>query len=278
MGVAMEPALFSRFCALAHDRAGICLKPGKEELVKARVAKRQRALGLNNVADYLQYLEADPTGEEMVQFLDVISTNFTSFFREPDHLEELAQTVKQWKQKGGKKLRLWSAASSSGEEGYSMAITVMEALGGEDVDWRILGTDISTNVLAVAQQGVYPASRLETLPRGLLGKYFKPVTGDFAADEPHYQVNQELRSRVSFARMNLSRPPFPMRGPMDVVFCRNVFIYFDQDVRQKVVSEVERLIAPGGLFCIGHTETLTGVRYSLKLVRPSVFRMPGAGP
>ena len=267
----MDKKLFEKFCALAHEKAGIHLKEGKETLVQARVAKRLRALGLENPRDYIDYLEKDESGEELVLFLDVISTNFTNFFREPDHFEALAEEVQRLTEEGRRRIRIWSAASSSGEEPYSMAITILEALGESQPDFRILATDISTRMLARAEEGKYAASRLEGVPKPYRHKYFERI-GRRGSGEESYRIRPEVRRRVVYKRLNLAEPPYPMQGPLDVVFCRNVMIYFDQPVRQRLVSEIERLLAPGGLLCIGHSETLSAVQNDLKYLRSSVFR------
>src|SRR5664279_3887172 len=147
----METSTFRRFCAIAYDKAGITLGDSKEALVEARVGKRMRALGVTSEKEYLVLLEKDPSGEEIIQFLDVISTNHTSFFREPDHFEFLRTVLADWQREGMCKLRIWSAASSTGEEPYTIAFTIADALENADVDWRILASDISTKVLAKAE-------------------------------------------------------------------------------------------------------------------------------
>ncbi|HVP37990.1 MAG TPA: CheR family methyltransferase [Candidatus Saccharimonadales bacterium] len=271
---AMTPALFRRFCRLAYEQAGISLHAGKEALVAARVGKRVRALSLESEAEYLEYLEADATGEELVHFLDAISTNFTSFLREPDHFEELKKVVLRRLAEGQKVLRLWSAACSSGEEPYSMALAVLESLGGKPLEFRILATDISHQMLAQAERGVYSAERLAPLSRAQRARYFTPHVDGGPPGAPRYQVLPEVRAHVVFRRLNLSLPPFPMKGRLDVVFCRNVLIYFDRPVRQQLIQEIERLLRPGGTLALGHTETLTGIRSRLRMVRPSVFVLP----
>ncbi len=265
----MQPRLFKRFAQLAHDKAGIALRPGKEALVSARVAKRQRALAIDSAERYLEFLESDQTGEELIRFLDVISTHFTSFFREPDHFALLRQEFEHRLAANQRRFRIWSAASSTGEEPYSMAMTLLDARGGADhVDLKILATDISVQSLEEARAGVYPEARIEPVPRQQRQRYLRRKEG--SADG--WQISDPVRKLVTFNRLNLASPPYPMRGPFDVVFCRNVLIYFDHPTRQRLVAEIERLMAPGGLLCIGHTETLNGIRSGLKLLRPSVFR------
>ena len=272
----MDTKLFQRFAKLAHQKAGIHLKPGTEALVSARVGKRVRALDLPGEAAYLDYLERDESGEELIQFLDVISTNFTSFLREPDHFEVLKQVAKRRLQEGQQELRVWSAASSSGEEPYSIAITLMDGLDGKEIGFRILATDISTRVLGQARAAVYPAARLAPLSKAQRHKYFRRLRDSADPELENYQLLEPVRQRVRFARLNLSAPPFPMKGPLDMVFCRNVLIYFDRDVRQGLISEIERLLRPGGTLVIGHTETLTGIRSRFRMSRPSVFSLPEA--
>src|SRR5664279_1405993 len=265
----METSTFRRFCAIAYEKAGITLGDSKEALVEARVGKRMRALGIANEKEYLVLLEKDPSGEEIVQFLDVISTNHTSFFREPDHFEFMRSVLADWRREGMRKLRVWSAASSTGEEPYTIAFTIADALESVDnagVDWRILATDISTKVLAKAEAGVFADSKLTGLARGELNRFFER-----GPNKDEHTVRPEMRSKIAFRRLNLITPPYPMRGPFDIIFCRNVMIYFDQAVRQKVISGMERLLRPGGYLLIGHAEALSGVRTGLRMIRPSIF-------
>ncbi|HUK66230.1 MAG TPA: protein-glutamate O-methyltransferase [Anaeromyxobacteraceae bacterium] len=270
----MEPQLFQRFAALAYDKAGISIKPGKEALVTARVAKRLRALSLPDPESYLRYLEQDGTGEELTCFLDVISTHFTSFFREPDHFEHLSAELGERMAAGAKRLRVWSAAASTGEEPYSMAMTAFEVSGLERVDFKILATDIALDTLRQAAQGAYSAARMEPVPRELRTRYFTRRADSNEAEGEVWEVKPELKNCIAFRRLNLAEPPFPMQGPFDVVFCRNVLIYFDQPTRQRLISAVEGLLRPGGLLCIGHTETLSGINSTFLMQRPSVFRRP----
>lgn len=271
----LGPKLFQRFCDLAYSRAGIRLAAGKESLVATRVAKRLRALNLKDPKSYLSYLENDSTGNEIVHFLDVISTNFTSFFREKDHFTILTQMIEEDYGRGQRRFRLWSAASSSGEEPYSMAITLLEALAGREksCDIRILATDISTRMLERAGNGVYEGKALGELSAFLRSRYFEERFEE-GRDERRYGVTAAVKSLVLYKRLNLSSPPFPMVGPLDIVFCRNVMIYFDQPVRQRLIAEIERLLRPGGLLLIGHTETLSGIQCGLQLEKPSVYRKP----
>ncbi len=269
----MESALFKKFCKLAYDVAGITLNDSKEALVSSRVAKRQRALKLNTAREYMNYLKADETGEELIYFLDAISTNFTKFMREQDHFTLLASEVSKWAADGKKRLRIWCAASSSGEEPYTIAITILDALDGQSMDFKILATDISTNVLNTAKKGVYGQASIEPLSKAQRHKYFNRLT---PRGEPNaqFEVKPEVKQHIMFKRLNLSKPPFPMKGPMDIVFCRNVMIYFDTRVRQGLISEIERLLRPGNMLITGHSETLTGISTGFQMIRPSLYQKP----
>jgi chemotaxis protein methyltransferase CheR len=267
--------LFQQFADIAYHRAGIRLGSGKEALVGARISKRIRALGLRGPSDYLDHLLRDDAGEELVHFLDVISTNFTSFYREIDHFTHLSEFVESKLNEGRGRLRFWSAASSSGEEPYTMAITIADAIAHAhaNVNWRVLATDISTRILATAEAATYHASALRNVPKHLRAKYFHPAGGK-GTDDPLFRVHEALRSHVTFKRLNLSTPPFPMRGPIDAVMCRNVMIYFDQRVRQNLISAIEEILAPDGVLFIGHSETLNGLKTRFRALRPSVYTLP----
>ena len=269
----MDSEVFRRFCAHAHEQAGIALGPNKEALVSARVGKRMQALGIADERAYLDFLESDETGEELIRFLDVISTNHTAFFREPDHFDQLRHLVFEGYNSGHRRLRIWSAASSTGEEPYSIVMTVLDVLGNTDLDFKVLATDISTRALAAAQEGVYPAEKVVSIPKSFLSRFFRQE----GTSPPSFRVRDEIKQHVVFRRLNLSQPPFPMRGPLDIVFCRNVLIYFDQQVRQRLLRAIEGLLRPGGWLFVGHTETLTGISTRLRVVRPSVFILPHDG-
>lgn len=264
----MDASLFRSFQALALEQAGISLREGKEALVEARIAKRLRALGLASAELYLEFLRRDRSGEELVQFLDAISTNFTSFYREPDHFEHLVAHLEERLAAGADRFRIWCAAASTGEEPYTLAITLAEALAGRELDWKILATDLSTRVLATAKAGRYQGRHLGPVPPRLRERYFHRVGPDA------FEAMPCLREPLTFARLNLAKPPFPMKGPFDAVFCRNVMIYFDRPGRQALVTEIERLLRPGGLLFIGHSETLNGLDTALRLIRPSEYFRP----
>ncbi len=266
----MEARQFKKFCDIAYQKAGIDLKEGKEALVSARVSKRLRALKMNSVSEYIGFLENDDSESELVNFLDAISTNYTHFYREMDHFEELEKYIKIWMKSGQTRFRLWSAASSSGEEPYSIVMTMLDTIAGYEVDFKLLATDISTRILSKATEGKYPADRVEPVSSNQRSKYMIRHKAKEKSDDI-YEIKPEVRQTVLFKRLNLSTPPFPMSGPLDFVFCRNVMIYFDKAVRQRLISDVERLLKPGGILVVGHTETLSGVEHGLRVIRPSVY-------
>jgi chemotaxis protein methyltransferase CheR len=255
---------FNQFRTLVYDRSGIALGEGKETLVSARIGKRMRTLGIQSPRAYLQYVLDQE--EEIVHLLNCISTNFTSFFRENEHFDFLARTVRGWLADGQRRLRIWSAASSTGEEPYTVAMVVREAAEGREVDAKVLATDISTRVLEKAHQGVYRQEQVRTVPAALRERYFER---DRPADA--YRVRPALKEMTVFRRLNLSTPPFPMSGPMDVIFCRNVMIYFDKEVRRRLVAEAHRLLRPGGYLIVGHAESLTGIPNEFGNIRPSIY-------
>lgn len=264
----MDRRTFNEFRRIVYERSGINLGERKEALVCSRVGKRMRELGITNHRAYLKYVKEDATGEEMLRFLDAISTNVTSFFRENDHFAFLEDVVSEWVRGGQRRLRIWSAACSSGEEPYSIAITLREAVAQAPVDARILATDISTQVLERAREGVYDEGRVEPVSPQLLARYFERMNRD---GDVYYRVKPSLARMMLFRRVNLSTPPFPMRGPLDVIFCRNVMIYFDQVVRRGLLEEAHRLLRTGGYFLVGHAESLTGVTNAFRNVRPSIY-------
>jgi chemotaxis protein methyltransferase CheR len=228
-----------------------------------------RILGMQDFKGYLSMVRSDPAGEELVHLLDAISTNVTSFFREPEHFGEIRELFAHWLKAGQRRFRFWSAASSTGEEPYTLAMVLAEVLEGRDVDLKILATDISSRVLETASAGEYTEAKLVGIPVALRGKYFNRTgsLGNYC-----YQIKDELRKWIVFKRFNLSAPPFPMSGPLDLVLCRNVMIYFDNQVRQGLLSEIYRLLKPEGYLMVGHAESLNGIKTDFSVVRPSVYR------
>lgn len=261
----------SAVITLVYDKSGITLHDGKKALVTARLQKRLKALGVASYTEYLKYLERDASGGELVLLLDAISTNHTSFFREPQHFDLLrSRVIPEWlaSRRDGP-LELWSAACSSGEEPYTLAVVLHETLPEhERRAVRMLCSDLSTKVLGMAQAGVYKMDRVKDIPRELLRKYFERGMG---AQDGLARVKGELRQQMTFRQLNLLEiGDLGKRFP--IIFCRNVMIYFDREVQQRVVSMLERHLAPGGYLFISHSESLNGISHNLKWIAPAVYR------
>ncbi len=258
---------FAKISTLVHHAAGINLKQGKEALVRARLMKRLRALGIQRVEDYFDLIEGDEGSREIGQLIDVMTTNKTSFFREMDHFVFLRDQVLP--QLTHHRLRLWSAACSSGEEPYSLAILLLEHLpdlGRRDV--RILATDISRRMLDKARQAVYPQAAVNDLPSPQYEKYFSAaVRGRGEA----CRVSAKATGLVRLAQLNLMEP-WPMKGPFQVVLCRNVMIYFDRPTQQELINRFWGLIEPGGYLFVGHSEGLSSVKHRFRYVQPAVYQ------
>jgi chemotaxis protein methyltransferase CheR len=264
----LTPEQFTRISALLYRVCGIALRPGKESLVRARLVKRLAALGLDSFDAYLAYLDQDTSGRELVTMVDALTTNKTNFFREAQHFDYLRQRLIPQVRAVPRPLRFWSAGCSSGEEPYTLAIVLREELPDVDHrDIRILATDISTRILAVARQAVYEQETLRDLPNTVLQRYFTLVRQEPA---PAYQVKESVRSMVRLARLNLMEQ-WPMTGPFEVIFCRNVMIYFDKKTQERLVQRFWDLLAPGGHLFIGHSEGLTAGRHAFRYVQPAVY-------
>jgi chemotaxis protein methyltransferase CheR len=255
---------YARVRRIVHDAVGIDLGDSKVSLVESRLSRRVRELGLDGFEALIERIEADPDGDEMVLFLDLISTNVTSFFREREGLDAIAQRHGEAVRRGQRRFRYWSAASSSGQEAYSLAMLLAEAAPIDGADTAILGTDISTRVLGMAQRGRYPASQAASIPAPLR-RYVS------SSNDGLIEVDARLRARCTFNRLNLIRPPFPMRGPFDAVMCRNVMIYFDQPTRDRLIGELGRMLVPGGLLITGQAESLNGRMPGFRPVAPSIY-------
>ncbi|MBW2123551.1 MAG: protein-glutamate O-methyltransferase, partial [Deltaproteobacteria bacterium] len=263
-----DRATFKRFRQIVYEKSGISLGENKEALVAARVGKRMRALSIHDYRSYLERVVQDDKGEEIVHLLDAISTNVTSFFRESDHFDFLKRAVSEWLAHGQRRFRFWSAACSTGEEPYSLAMVLLEAAEGRDIDLRILGTDISTRVLDACRAGVYDEEKIKDVPVTFRGRYFDRLNEGGAV---FYAVKKTLKKMTIFKRLNLAIQPFPMKGPFDAVLCRNVMIYFDNETRGGLVDEIYRLLKHGGYLIIGHAESLMRLTNRFKLLKPSIY-------
>ena len=267
----LTDAQFARISELVKRLAGINLHTGKKELVKARLGKKLRKKGFRSFDDYIRAVENDKTNGELTAMLDALSTNLTSFFREADHFDYLRETIIAEMMKDrlrNKRLRIWSAGCSSGEEPYSIAITLCEAIQRIELwDARILATDLSTRVLARARKGIYEEDRFKDVPAIMLAQYF---TCTDPGPPKSYQAGPKLRQLVNFAHLNLMEP-WPMSGPFDVIFCRNVMIYFDKKTQADLVERYWQLLRTNGVLFIGHSESLTSVRHRFKYMQPTVY-------
>jgi chemotaxis protein methyltransferase CheR len=257
---------FERVRGLIYKRAGISLADSKQEMVYSRLARRLRATGIDSFAKYLDDLEAGRLGEEWESFTNALTTNLTSFFREAHHFPLLADHVK------GKRepLTIWCSASSTGEEPYSIAMTVCEAFNTLTPNVQIVATDIDTNVLATAANGVYGMDRLDKMSPERQRRFFLKGKGD---REGMARVRPELRNMITFKQLNLLADSWPISGQFDAIFCRNVMIYFDKATQRKILSRFVPLMKPDALLFAGHSENFLYVSESLKLRGKTVYEL-----
>jgi len=266
---------FGQLRDLIHAHTGIALSEHKRALVCSRLAKRLRHYNLACYADYYELLtQADPDGRELMEMINAITTNKTDFFRESHHFQFLSEQVfPALKQSRQRRLRIWSAAASSGEEAYTLAITVSEAFPApNDWDIKILATDIDTNVLERAARGVYSEHQVRMISKPLLQRYFLKGAG---AHEDEVMVKPVLKSLIRFARLNLIDEPWPMQGPFDAILCRNVFIYFDKPTQQRLFARFAKLLRKDGYLMLGHAEFIQGHESLFSIVGHSIYRRRG---
>ena len=274
--VALGEREFRLISDLVYEHCGINLHDGKKELVRARLAKRLREGSFRSFSEYIQHVLEDPTGGEFALLVDSLSTNLTKFFREEQHFEYLRS---QWlprllvskQSRRDFRLRGWSAGCSSGEEPYSIAITLLEAIQGHGRwDVKLLATDVSTRMLERAQEGRYEKDRIEPIPLPLRSRYLIR-TREGGVDT--YEVAPALREVVIFRYLNLVQD-WPVRAPVDFVFCRNVMIYFDKPTQSRLINRFYDLLAPGGVLFTGHSESLTGIEHKFRYVQPTIYNKP----
>lgn len=265
----MDRRTFNQIKKIVYEKSGISLKEGKEALVTARIGKRMRALGITVHKDYMKYLLSNENGDEMFRLLDAISTNVTGFFREAKHFDFMKEIVGEWLKEGQRRFRFWSAACSSGEEPYSMAMVCAEVSQAYCTDVKILATDISTKVISKCIDAVYPEEKFKNVPKYLRCKYFGKEKD--ADGNTFFRAKEQVKKMIICRRLNLASPPFPMHGPLDMIFCRNVMIYFDNEVRIRLLWELYRLLKPGGYLMVGHAESLTGMVSDFRVVQPSIY-------
>lgn len=257
---------FQYISDLVYGYTGINLHEGKRELVRTRLCRRLRELGMDTFAEYCAHLAKSSSAGEVSILIDTVSTNLTSFFREDSHFEFLRRKLPEMFRQIVSRFRIWSTACSTGEEAYSLAIVLAEALATHPrLDAKILATDISGQVLRHAEAGVYPKERVNSVPPNLRVKYFQILQDD------RYEVAPALRHLVSFRKLNVTGI-WPFQGPFDIVFCRNMMIYFDKGTQAKLIQRFHDILRPGGYLFVGHSESLVSVSHSFKYVEPTIYQ------
>jgi chemotaxis protein methyltransferase CheR len=270
----LSEAEFNRIRELVREHSGIALGDAKRQMVYGRLVRRLRALGLPSFAEYVRLLEC---GEplELQEFTNAITTNLTSFFRESHHFdylsEQLLSAIAPAVRASGR-LRIWSSACSTGEEPYSIAMVMQEKLDLlSGVDAKILATDLDSNVLATAQAGVYPAERLSQMAPSRVKEFFREGTGSLQGS---VKVSPALRQLITFKQLNLM-DDWPMRGPFDVIFCRNVVIYFDVETKRALFQRMAAMQRPGAILFLGHSENLYRISDQYELIGRTIYRRTG---
>ena len=262
---------FAMLCGLVRKHTGIALSEHKRDLVYGRLSKRLRALGLSRFCDYCDLLESNPA-QELEQFTNAITTNLTAFFRENHHFEYLQKTLAPAlleRYRRNKKLRIWSAGCSTGEEPYSLAMALRESIPDiDDRDIRILASDLDSNVVATGAEGIYPSQRIESLSHERKKRWFELGKG---SNVGKVRVSQDLRKLVSFRQLNMLQD-WPMSGKFDVVFCRNVVIYFDKATQKQLFERFANVMQPESTLCIGHSETLHNICDRFELAGKTIYR------
>ncbi|CAM2829022.1 CheR family methyltransferase [Rariglobus hedericola] len=261
---------FIRGLVYTHSR--INLGADKKELVSARLGKRLRATNLTTITDYCRYLQGPKASDEISHLIDVISTNHTYFFRENAHFDFLTQTVlPEFMKARLPRINIWSAACSSGEEPYTLALLLEQYFSQHSprCPWQIEATDISNPILLKARAGVYKTEALDKISPTQLRTYFKEGTG---AQAGTHQVKPSLQEHIRFRQLNLLGASLPFSEPFQIIFCRNVMIYFDRATQEELITRLTRLLMPGGYLLVGHSESLTSIKHSLQPVRPAVYR------
>ncbi len=269
---AMQNVHFEQIRKMVYSFCGVDLR-GKQILVGTRLAKSVRELGLESFDSFCEQVSQNIGGPLFSSMIDALTTNHTSFFREQQHFDFLRKTVLPEIGKNAT-ISIWSAACSSGEEPYTIAFTLIDALGVDAFSrTRILASDVSTRVLDQAQRGLYPVERIAGVPQNILRSCLLQGTGQYAE---YCLVKPEVRKLIEFRRINLLEEASSF-GPFQVIFCRNVMIYFDRETQQNVVQRLTSRLAPGGYLLIGHSESLNGIEHSLEYVCPATYRKPAGG-
>ena len=256
---------------LVMTQTGIVVSENKQELIYSRLSKRVRALNLGGFGDYIDLLEEGRNKEEMVAFVNAITTNLTAFFREGHHFDYLrdhALPKIMERNRQSRKIRIWSAGCSTGEEAYSIAMVLAEKLGFDTWDWRVLATDIDTDVLSSANSRIYSADRVTGIDASRLQRWFKKGSG---RNQGLVQVAKELNDRISFKQLNLIKP-WPIKNEFDIIFCRNVVIYFDIATQKRIFEGYAKYLAGHGNLFIGHSESLHKVTNLFESLGHTVYK------
>ena len=261
---------------LVYEHSRINLGADKQMLLANRLQKRLRALGLKSYDEYCTVLQSPEGSEEIERLVDLISTNHTKFFREPDHFSFLTRqalpALLPRLAASRSPLRIWSAAASSGEEPYTIAIVLAEHLRAHpSLEWEIAASDISKRMLAEAKQGIYRMDAVEPVPPELLKRYFQKGVG---ARVGTCRIKREIRERLRFERINLFQADYPVFPKQHVIFCRNVMIYFDPPSRATAVQRLTKYLSPGGYLIVGHSESLLGIRHGLQPIKQGIYQRP----
>jgi chemotaxis protein methyltransferase CheR len=269
---------YARLCSLIYEKAGIRLGSDKKTMLEVRIKRRLKALDLNSYGQYCDYLFGrEGLKEELVSLIDVVTTNKTDFFREPKHFNFLVETALPEltaRDGGGRPLLIWSAGCSSGEEPYTLAMVLSEyGLTHPGFRFRILASDISTNVLAKAEMGVYSSDVVSPVPAALKRRY---LMGSRDPGSGKVRVVPELRRLIEFRRLNFMDADYRMTEKADAIFCRNVIIYFDRPTQEKVLQRLSRQLVPRGYLFVGHAETLHDMNLPLTPVAPALYRRDDA--
>jgi chemotaxis protein methyltransferase CheR len=264
----LHPKDFEQISQIVYKQCGIRLSAGKEELVRSRLIKRLRALGLASFESYLQFIKEDRTTQELHTMIDALTTNKTSFFRENQHFEYMRNRIIPDLKARSSRLRVWSAGCSSGEEPYTIAMILQEEWPNiHQADVRILATDISMRVLTKARAAEYEKENLKDIPPDYLSKYLTLLR---STPTRVYGIQDKIKKMVRFAQLNLMES-WPMKGPFDVIFCRNVMIYFDSATQSRLVRRFYDLLIPGGHLLVGHSESLVANSCGFKYVQPATY-------
>ncbi|TKB71146.1 MAG: methyltransferase domain-containing protein [Nitrospira sp.] len=263
---------FQQFRTLIYHESGISLSEQKKSLLASRLSKRLRDLDLTTFSEYYSTVMEDRTREEFTRLLDLISTNKTDFFREPKHFDFLRDRILP-ELDSVKRIRIWSSACSTGEEPYTIAMTLYEGVRDpERWDFKILASDLSTRVLAKASSGIYDNDRFRDVPPDVMKRHFLRGRGE---QEGVFKVKPHLASVIKFRRLNLMDDQFPIKNPLDLIFCRNVMIYFDRPTQETLVNKFHRYLKPGGYLFIGHSESLQWVTHPFKSIAPTIYQKEG---